>query len=118
MFVSCNLTIFFLDFFQLKNKPQTPTKIIGGSEEDEEDRFSIEEENRNLEWDFEEEDTKGTKTETEDQGNISDYIEVDEPKEESIPKVSLNPLPPERLMPRTSEERERSSEPGQDEVFF
>ena len=53
-----------------------------------------------------------------DQGNISDYIEVDEPKEESIPKVSLNPLPPERLMPRTSEEREKSSEPGQDEVFF
>ena len=49
--------------------------------------------------------------------DISDYIEVDEPKEESIPKVSLNPLPPERLMPRTSEEREKSSEPGQDEVI-
>ena len=69
-------------------------------------------------WDYEEKETKGTKTEAEDQGNVSDYIEVDEPKEESIPKVSLNPLPPERLMPRTSEEREKSSEPGQDEVFF
>ena len=70
-----------------------------------------------FEWDYDEEDTKKTKTEAEDQGNISDYIEVDEPKEESIPKVSLNPLPPERLMPRTSEEREKSSEPGQDEVI-
>ena len=43
IFVTCNLTIFFLDFFQSKNKTQTPTKIIGGSEEDEEDGFSIEE---------------------------------------------------------------------------
>ena len=103
---------------QSKNKTQIPTKIIGGSEEDEEDGYLIEEEDADFEWDYEEEDTKKTKTEAEDQGNISDYIEVDEPKEESIPKVSLNPLPPERLMPRTSEEREKSSEPGQDEVIF
>jgi hypothetical protein len=33
-----------LHFFQAKNKTQTPTKIIGGSEEDEDDGFSIEEE--------------------------------------------------------------------------
>ena len=105
---------------QSKNKTQIPTKIIGGSEEDEEDGYLIEEEDADFEWDYEEEDTKKTKTEAEaeDQGNISDYIEVDEPKEESIPKVSLNPLPPERLMPRTSEEREKSSEPGQDEVIY
>ena len=103
---------------QSKNKTQTPTKIIGGSEEDEADEFLIEEEGGDFDWDYDEEDTKRTKTEAEDQGNISDYIEVDEPKEESIPKVSLNPLPPERLMSRTSEEREKSSEPGQDEVLI
>ena len=103
---------------QSKNKTQTPTKIIGGSEEDEADEFLIEEQGGDFEWDYDEEDTKRTKTEAEDQGNISDYIEVDEPKEESIPKVSLNPLPPERLIHRTSEEREKSSEPGQDEVLI
>ena len=46
---------------------------------------------------------------------INDFflpIEVDVPVEKpEIPKVSLNPLPPERLI-RSSEEREKSSEPG------
>ena len=54
-----------------------------------------------------------------EQDNVSDYIEVDEPTKdniETVPKVSLNPLPPERLILRTSEEREKSSEPGHDEV--
>ena len=43
---------------QSKNKTQTPTKIIGGSEEDEADEFLIEEEGGDFEWDYDEEDTK------------------------------------------------------------
>merc|ERR1712218_378799 len=49
----------------------------------------------------------------------SDYIEVDAaPAVEEQPptrKVSLNPLPPERLAVRSSEDREKSSELGQDD---
>ena len=43
---------------------------------------------------------------------IFSFTEVDvSPNEEiQIPKLSLNPLPPERLI-RSSEEREKSSEP-------
>ena len=43
----------------------------------------------------------------------SDYIDIDTPDEriKEVTKVSLNPLPPERLL-RSSEEREKSSEPS------
>ena len=39
----------------------------------------------------------------------SDYIDIDAPSEDQMPKVSLNPLPPERLI-RRSEDREKSTD--------
>ena len=82
-----------------------------GDEEDDEDDDEEEEEDCDWEWDY------GDGQEDNDQDDkaeevTSDYIEVDvSPTEEiTIPKLSLNPLPPERLI-RSSEEREKSSEP-------
>ena len=100
---------------QAKNKsPALQKRILDGSEEDDEDDSGDAEEG---DWDWEW-DTKEETTNTQnDEANVSDYIEVNEPKVEELqpPRVSLNPLPPERLIVRSSEDREKSSEPGREE---
>ncbi len=88
----------------------------GNEEDDEDDGYS--EEDEDWEWDYGEEWEEGNSGAKQEEGekeqgeeDKSVYLEVDEEKrkEEERPKVSLNPLPPERLL-RGSSERDRSSD--------
>ena len=92
-----------------KNSQQTK-RILDGSEEDDEDGFSVDEDD-DWEWDYDD-GNEAKNTDEKEEELISDYIETDAAtleEEETVPKVSLNPLPPERLK-MASEEREKSSE--------
>ncbi len=103
-----------------KNDAQKPNRVLDGDEEDEEDGYTDDE--GDWEWDYGEQ-TKSSLAQDDqaeqDDDNTSSYLEVDElDKAKSIPevpRVSLNPLPPERLA-RSSEEREKSSEPIEEEA--
>jgi hypothetical protein len=107
----------------INRKVRRPKKQqADGDEEDDESDYSEEETKESFEWDYGEqwnEDKRSKKEEDSNTEPIEDHTSNNECTEENtaidekiqVPKVSLNPLPPERLV-RTSEEREKSSEPS------
>ncbi len=99
-----------------KDGQKKPERVLDGSEEDDEDGFSPDEDD-DWEWDYSEEQKDDSSKKDVDEVT-SDYIEIDAAPlsaSDAKPKVSLNPLPPERLVVRSSEEREKSSDAGLDE---